>query len=1029
MEFNLDDFTESKDSIEQFNLSDFGLEEDAQAEEDYKQTIEDDVSSKKNKALDLSFEQKKNALNELDVDDTEKEAMIANLEASHAEKKQKIQDETIARLKPVPEADNQDVKKEDDKNFTDVFLNFLNDAEDAILQPFDPAIDLAVHMARKAGNAMGMTGEKALNYLFNTDFDFYDNQKDRLEQRGVELNNKFDPNNNLALSPVKMTELFASIAVPLGVTNPKKMLALEGLIGYTLEMSDSGDFFESVKGGVVQAGAAAAGVVAAEKLIKVFSKKGTGDALEHLWKENEDILRQSTDLPENASKQQVIDAIEEDWLSIMSGSSSNENKVRAMIDRLGQRGAEYKQAVQEVVDKDLEKIVRQPKSSRVEDVRMRTEGGSIEEAGEELGKQVGVGELKASKTVDDILAKRTGVSEEAANRFRAMAEEKLKNGVVAETYNSFADAMKSKYRGEYSIEGTSLESVKNALEKRATLSKGLQGSELNLAENLSQPMTMDNILSIKRDINDLIRNSSGVVKTNARTLKTKLNQIIKLNLDEADVELMNKLDKEWANKRKIDGTKDLNKIGVELMSMVNKKLTNKSVISNLEALNEGEASFKQLEKVIGTKNIAKLEKGIVKSLISGDIDSVSYDVINKSLNKMGFVSKEGKELKKIIDKFDTVFKSDNFTGINKIAFKGEKDAVALTANLAEKVKYSVSSSIFKKLKKLFLSTKEAEELRNLEQLADILTEKKLYTNSKFGKVIPEDEFESIVRQSIIDAYKAQIKTIMVEGESIPEDEIVKATNNSMADLGFSSNYGGKATRQTRRQESIYEDYTDSLFGTKKEQEVFKKEINRLGIRGVDSRVKAKNNYEKGAREWYSSLTNKQKEEVVGIIEAKKDKSGGYSLTDAYEEGLTKYNNNNKASKPSYKDISDSMFGTKEATPKDTSGNLGMTSSYGGKATGTGGVNTNEARQYLNRFMDDIANPKVSVKTEKVDELFGMLKAEGTTMPNATPAKEKAWNEAMDIVNEVRKSKSVSPKAREQMIRAVKRYYDLLEDTI
>lgn len=94
-----------------------------------------------------------------------------------------------------------------------------------------------------------------------------------------------------------------------------------------------------------------------------------------------------------------------------------------------------------------------------------------------------------------------------------------------------------------------------------------------------------------------------------------------------------------------------------------------------------------------------------------------------------------------------------------------------------------------------------------------------------------------------------------------------------------------------------------------------------------------------------------------------------------------------------------------------------------------GVNTKEAKAYLNRFMDDIANPKVEVNTARIEELYGMLKAEGTTMYGATIAKEKAWNKAMDIVNEVRKNKSVSPKVREQMIKAVKEYYDKLNDTI
>ena len=70
-------------------------------------------------------------------------------------------------------------------------------------------------------------------------------------------------------------------------------------------------------------------------------------------------------------------------------------------------------------------------------------------------------------------------------------------------------------------------------------------------------------------------------------------------------------------------------------------------------------------------------------------------------------------------------------------------------------------------------------------------------------------------------------------------------------------------------------------------------------------------------------------------------------------------------------------------------------------------------------MDEIANPKVEVKTEKIEELYSMLEAD----------KKEAWEKAMDIVNEIRKNKTVSTKARDQMIKAVQEYYDRIDDTL
>jgi hypothetical protein len=80
----------------------------------------------------------------------------------------------------------------------------------------DAGVDLAIHTAQVAGNAIGATIEKGINTLTGgmSSFDFYESQRDRIKARGEELNKKIDPENKLALKPTKMTELVSSIVIP-----------------------------------------------------------------------------------------------------------------------------------------------------------------------------------------------------------------------------------------------------------------------------------------------------------------------------------------------------------------------------------------------------------------------------------------------------------------------------------------------------------------------------------------------------------------------------------------------------------------------------------------------------------------------------------------------------------------------------------------------------------------------------------------------------------------------------------------------
>jgi hypothetical protein len=605
-----------------------------------------------------------------------------------------------------------------------------------------------------------------------------------------------------------------------------------------------------------------------------------------------------------------------------------------MIDRLGKTGSAYKTAAQEAVDIGDEKIVRFGKEQRVESVK--DEASSIagtEETAKALAKEVGLKKKEARYVAEDIVESLSAdtTSQAVKDRATKIFSKRLAKGDIASTYGDMTKALNAKYNDTYNIDGNIISNMKGSLDETMARGGNLTVVERNLSEMLEQPMTMDNVLNIKKETAKLVDKSSGIQKVNAVKLRGAVDKVLKETLSESDYKLFKDMDIEYTNRMSVVGRKDKNKIGIKLMEFANGRKTLDSILSDLDKINVGSFDFKELEKIVGTKNMAKLEAGIVNNMLNKNVDDVSWGVISKSLDKMGFVSKEGQELKKVINKFDNVFSADNLKIILDPKFDAEKDVVALTADLLAKMKYTASSMIFKKIKSKFMMSKEYDNIRAVREIGDILSGKKVYVK---GVEIPKTEVEKIARESIKTAYKEQIKAIGEEGSVNPK-EIEEAVDRGMSNLGLGKTYGGKPT---------------------------------VGGKPTDSKYK--------------------------------------SLSESLE-----------ARKP----IDEKSYKPQEG--------YGMKSKYGGKATSSGGVNTPEAKAQLKRFLDDIANPKVDVKTDKIQDLYDSLKSEGTTMYGATVNKEKAWNKAMEEVNKILNKKSVSPKERDKMIQAVKDYYDLIDDTI
>ena len=1047
MEFDLKDFDiedkkqgnqeeEEQGNQKEFSLSDFGIAEPKTEKELAIQ--KDDIFSKKMEQLNLNLEDKTNKIDNLIKDEDEKEFMKKSLnvqyELKRKEEEEKAYDNFIKKNKQAPDISNATNEQEETSGLykslkgiekgTSNFYKSLKDFEEETINMVDdltsPALELALHLSQKFGNAIGQTIEGGVNLITQgkSDLDFYSEQKDRLKLEGERIVKKIDPNNKLSMKPTDVTELFASIAIPFKITNTKALYFVESLIGYVIEMSDSGDFLESVKKGFTQGSIAGSANELANTMVKTFTKSGATKTLNYLWEAHNIEMKQAAGLDPSASKDSVIKAIEDRWLNIMSGESSNENKVRAIIDSLGKTGAEYKVATQQVVEKSKESIVRQAKEARVADVQYDVAGQNITDATKTLVKEVGTGIKGAESLADDSIKalRPDGVSPEVYDRALSKFTKKIMKGDIDNLYGDVSAGLKNKYTDIYNIDTDALKGVSSELE--ATVAKGgtLNSAETNLSKALESEMTIDNLLLIKKEVSALTRNSSGTQLTNANKLKKNVDSILKNTLSKQEYNLLSKMDKEYVRKIAVRNSgANMNKLGAKLMDYANGGKTIENITEDLASLNVASTDFKEIEKIIGTNNVAKIEKSIVNDMLNKNIDDVSWETMSKTLKNIGFISKEGKALKSVIDEYSKVFSADNFTNIVKINLKDLKDsdnASALTFNLITKLQYAASSNIFKLMKKKLYITKDMDEIRAIEDVANILSGKKL---SVKNRSISKDDAYEVVRESVKSAYKQQINQLNLESKPT-EQEIDVAVDKGMSNLGLDAGYGGKATRVNNSKDNG--DYLKSLYNTKEEQEEVAKVVDTYGIKSSDKPTKAKSNYDKGAKEWFASLTNKQKEEVVETIEVKKDRTKGYNLSSLYEDGLTKYKkaNNNE---PSYSDISDSMFGTKKEVEVSKEGNLGMTSSYGGKATGSGVSLSEDTIAQLNSYTSGKVSPKEN--NASISELVGKIKEAGIKLRKTNPRVSTKYQNMSKTLNKIKNKSTLNKEDKEKVEEILKEF--------
>ena len=549
-------------------------------------------------------------------------------------------------------------------------------------------------------------------------------------------------------------------------------------------------------------------------------------------------------------------------------------------------------------------------------------------------------------------------------------------------YGELKDILIKNFNDKIMINPNDIEGLKNTILKSSmTVDDTVVAKRIikQLEDGVENGISVEDLIPMKSDLNSLNLKSTKAYK--AGQIGNFIDSNIKEGVGDEAYELWKEVNKRYSAKKISESENPLGKIFMqsELVGGKTGYSSGNQIAKKLISMNQaGYRTFNDMRQLLGEDAMASVEKGIIKELLKRNKD---LGKVVEQLDNYNFSTVEGRNIQAGIDELKGLIPTTDASRLLVKASEQKASNNAWSDNIFSRFKYKFIGKLYNSTMKRL---PEGEAERAFTKIGDIMKDAKRYKKIETltGKALQEafEEEQKLLKQRIKDL---KSNSILTQSEKMAEKNRLLAENAKIEQMKRASRLNIEGTsKPTKPKQTESVTTLESIYGSK------------------------------------GNPNNKPIEPSTNqsLLNMGKDYGGNPTKP----KGSTN---------PAYKDISDSLLGTKKEMPKDNAGSLGMTSSYGGKATGTGGVNTDEAKNTLSRFMDDIANPRVSVNTNNLNELFDSLKAEGTTMNDASVAKEKAWNEAMDIVNLVRNKEEITPIIREQLIKAVKRYYDLIDDNI
>ena len=197
-----------------------------------------------------------------------------------------------------------------------------------------------------------------------------------------------------------------------------------------------------------------------------------------------------------------------------------------------------------------------------------------------------------------------------------------------------------------------------------------------------------------------------------------------------------------------------NMIGKILTKLNNKDITYDTAVNDLLALKKfGENPIEELAKVGGANMAQKFENALINNIVSKQ-SNLDYAALAKQVNKIGFITENGKQLKIIINNLNDALKSEKIDDrLRQLVIGGEYDGTTITADILAKAKYTLAGNIWNRLKSWVLpSAREAKNVGEiLKKTGDILQNPNALKS--FSKI---DDIE--LRKALNSVTKARVET-------------------------------------------------------------------------------------------------------------------------------------------------------------------------------------------------------------------------------------------------------------------------------
>jgi len=302
------------------------------------------------------------------------------------------------------------------------------------------------------------------------------------------------------------------------------------------------------------------------------------------------------------------EAIFANWSKVNETDGSFADKTKAIVDSLGEKGA--------VLTKESAQY--SPEATKVVEGNIKARRKAIEKAiATDFNTQTFANDI--NKGIDAV-----GKNYEATKL-------KISNNIVKPIKTSIPDALDD-------ITASDAKSAKDILSK----------------ENLQ----VADLVDAMPHINSMINRSKGVNKNNWVNVKNEVDANLKKSLSKSEYNEWKLANEDYSKMMSVKESA----IGKTILKTITKgkdQITPKAAIQKLRQMNIGSATFKDLEFLVGTEKVAKLEKEVIKSALGRAQEDIDWLQISKALDKKGFITEEGKSLQSLIDTISKSFATDD----------------------------------------------------------------------------------------------------------------------------------------------------------------------------------------------------------------------------------------------------------------------------------------------------------------------------------------------------------------------------------